>query len=43
MQRKESTLPQKKRYVKKKIRRKVYFGFYLYLLIVLLALFSVAS
>ena len=36
-------MPQKKRYVKKKIRRKVYFGFYLYLLIVLLALFSVAS
>ena len=36
-------MPQRKRYIKKKINRKIYFGFYLYLVIVLLSLFSVAS
>ena len=43
LQRKESTLTQRKRYIKKKIKRNTYFGFYLYLIIVLLSLFTVAS
>ena len=41
--RKEAPLPQKKRYIKKKINRNAYFAFYLYMIIALLAVFTMSS
>lgn len=36
-------MPQQKRYIKKKINRNVYFGFYLYIILALLSLFVLSS